>query len=75
MGKFVEIHIFCFFFCLLLHHVAVRISLPFMIFVVIGAPGGVGGHSLICLIRVCAAEKGIVFRVLGLKKGLNRVSF
>ena len=46
-----------------------------MIFVVIGAPGGVGGHSLICPIRVCAAENGIVFRVLGLKKGLNRVSF
>ena len=30
-------------------------------------PGGVGGHSLIWPIRVCAAEQGMVFKVLSLE--------
>ena len=32
--------------------------------------GGGGGHSLILPVRVCAAEQGMVFRVLSLKQGI-----
>ena len=32
--------------------------------------GGGGGDSLIWPIRVCAAEQGMVFRVLSLKQGI-----
>ena len=34
-------------------------------------PGGGGGHSLIWPRRICAAEQGMVFRVLTLKQGLQ----
>ena len=33
--------------------------------------GGGGGHSLIWPIRVCAAEQGMVFKVLSLKQGIQ----
>ena len=35
-----------------------------------GGGGGGGGHSLIWPIRLCAADQGIVFRVLSLEKGV-----
>ena len=34
-------------------------------------PQGRGGHSLIWPIRICAAEQGMVFKVLSLKQGIQ----
>ena len=34
-------------------------------------PGVGGGHPIIWPIRVCAAEQGMVFKVLSLKKGIQ----
>ena len=36
-----------------------------------GGGGGDGGHSLTWPIRVCAAEQGMVFKVLSLKQGIH----
>ena len=39
------------------------------LFCVILTAGGGGGHSLIWPLRECAAEQGMVFRVLSLEQG------
>ena len=38
---------------------------------ILNLPGEGGGHSLIRPIRVCAAEQGMVFKVLSLKQGIQ----
>ena len=71
------------------NHLSVKFFFGFFIFPVIdrwlnidmnvsNSPGGEGGHSLICPIRVCAAEQDMAFRVFNrytilLLSVLNRV--